>query len=151
MRSEILDRVTEELLIIQPLIFRSIRKRFVKTALSDINLDVAPLHMEIMFLLERDGKLSVSEIGEKLQIARPQLTHYLDKLVQLKMVERQDGTDDRRIIFILLTDRGKNILKKQTLHLKKAFIETLDSLTDNELVDISNSLSKLRDLFSKQQ
>ena len=149
MRSEFLDKVTEELLIIQPLIFRNIRKRFVKTALNDINLNVAPLHMEIMLLLERDGKLSVSEISEKLQIAKAQLTHYLDKVVQLKMVKRQEGTDDRRITYISLTNRGKNILQKQKVYIKNALMETLDSLTDAELVDISASLGKLRDLFSK--
>ena len=149
MRSDILDKVTEELLIIQPLIFRRIRKKFVKTALTDINPDVSPLHMEIMFLLERDGKLSVTEIGEKLQIARAQLTHYLDVLVRLRMVKRQEGSEDRRITFILLTEKGKTILKKQTTYIRNALMETLDSLSDDELVDISASLSKLQDILSK--
>ena len=48
MRSDTVDIVAEELLTIPPLIFRSIRRNIVKTILADINLDISPIHIEIM-------------------------------------------------------------------------------------------------------
>ena len=147
----ILDRVAEDLFSTLPLIGRSIRKKLLKTALTSFKEDIAPPHFEIMKLLEETGTLHVAEIGERLQIARPQMTHLIDKLVDLDIVERQTGTADRRTINITLTNKGKTILKEHDSHIKNATRETLSGLTDGELQDLSTSLRKLRDIFSKLQ
>jgi DNA-binding MarR family transcriptional regulator len=149
MRSDTVDTVAEELLTVPPLIFRGIRRRILRTILADINLDISPLHIEIMKLLEGAGTLNITEIGEKLQIARAQMTHLIDRLVDLAMVERQAGRDDRRMINVVLTDKGKTTLEERGGSIRKAFKETLACLTDEELQDISVSLRKLRDVFSK--
>lgn len=149
MRSNILDTVTEELFTIPPLIFRSIRRKILKALLANIEMDISVLHFEIMKLLEGTGTLNITEIGEKLQIARPQMTHLIDRLVDLQMVERQSGKDDRRVTNIVLTSKGKTTLEEQDSCIRNAFKETLSRLTDEEMRDISASLSKLRDVFSK--
>jgi len=149
MRSELLDLVTEELLTIPPLLFRSIRRKLLRTVLADIDLDITPLHIEIMKLLEGTERYNITEIGEKLQIARAQLTHLIDSLADLELVERQACKNDRRIINIALTGKGRSILEEQGGYLKNAFKETLAGLNKKELQDISASLSKLRDVFSK--
>ena len=149
MGSDPVDMVAEELLTILPLIFRSIRRNILKTVLADIDLDISPLHIEIMKLLEGAGRLNITEVGEKLQIARAQMTHLIDRLVDIEMVERQAGKDDRRMINVALTGKGRSTLEEQGSCIKNAFKETLAYLTDEELKDISASLSKLRDVFSK--
>jgi DNA-binding MarR family transcriptional regulator len=151
MKNSILDRVAEDLFSTMPLIGRSIRRKLLKTALTGFNEDITPPLFEIMKLLEETGTLHVAEIGERLQIARPQMTHLIDKLVDLDIVERQTGTADRRMINITLTKKGKTILKKHDSHIKNATRETLSCLTDEELQDLSASLRKLRDIFSKLQ
>jgi DNA-binding MarR family transcriptional regulator len=149
MRSDTVDIVAEELLTIPPLLFRSIRSKLLKMVLADIDLEISPLHIEIMKLLEGAGRLNITEIGEKLHIARAQMTHLIDRLVALGMVERQAGKNDRRMINIALTSKGKSTLDEQGSCIRNAFKETLAYLTDEELKDISASLSKLRDAFSK--
>jgi DNA-binding MarR family transcriptional regulator len=149
MKNSLLDSVTEDLFSTLPLIGRSIRRKLLKTALTSIKEDIEPPHFEIMKLLEEAGMLHVAEIGERLQIARPQMTHLIDKLVDLHIVERQTGTADRRMINITLTSKGKTILEEQDSHIKNATREMLSCLTDEELRDLSTSLRKLRDIFSK--
>ena len=149
MRSDTVDIVTEKLLTILPLIFRGIRKNVLKKAIADFDIDISPLHIEIMKLLEGAGTSGITEIGEKLQIAGPQMTHLIDRLVDLGMVERQAGKADRRVINIVLTSKGKTTLEERDGCIRSAFKETLSCLTDEELKDISTSLSKLRDIFSK--
>ena len=148
-KNSVLDSVVEDLFSTLPLIGRSIRRKLLKTALTSFNKDIAPPHFEIMKLLEEAGTLHVAEIGEKLQIARPQMTHLIDKLVDLDIVERQTGTVDRRTINIMLTNKGKTILEEHDSHIRNATRETLSCLTDEELRDLSASLRKLRDIFSK--
>jgi DNA-binding MarR family transcriptional regulator len=151
MRSDILDRITADLLSVPPLIFRGVRRKLLKIALVDINVDISPLHFEIMALLREAGTLHVAEIGERLQIARAQMTHLIDKLVDLSIVERQMYIADRRMTNIVLTGKGRAILEEHDNNIRKAIKETLSCLTNEELDDLSDSLGKLRDIFSKLQ
>jgi len=151
MQSKILDSVTDDLSSIPPLIFRGIRRKLLKTALAKSNVDITGLHFEIMKLLDEAGALHVAEIGERLHIARPQMTHLIDKLVELDIAERHTDTADRRTINIMLTDKGKATLEEHDRRIKNAIRETLSCLTNEDLADLSASLRKLRDIFSKLQ
>ncbi|UCB43132.1 MAG: MarR family transcriptional regulator, partial [Dehalococcoidales bacterium] len=122
-----------------------------RTAMAHIREDISPAHFEIMRTLEEAGTLHVTEIGERLQIPKPQMTHLIDKLVSLDMVERQADVRDRRIINIALTSKSKTLLKKHKKMIESAIKETLSSLTDKELAELSTSLRKLRDILSKLQ
>ena len=139
MQRDTLERVALDLLSIPPLIFRGIRKKVIKTALADIDVDITPLHFEIMTLLEEAGTLHVAEIGERLQIARAQMTHLIDKLVDLNIVERKMDIADRRIINITLTGRGRVFLKEHKNRLVRTTIETMCQLPDEELQDLANT------------
>jgi len=151
MKNNILDRVAEELFSIPPLIGRSIRRKLLKTALTSFNKDIVPPHFEIMKLLQEAGTLHIAEIAERLQIAGPQMTHLIDKLVDLDLVERQTGTADRRTINITLTSKGKTTLEEHNSWLRNAIRNTLSCLTGEELEDLSASLRKLQDIFLKLQ
>ena len=149
MKSNTLDKVVEDLFSIPPLIIRGIRRKLLKTAFANIDADISPLHFEIMKLLNEAGTLHVAEIGERLHIARPQMTHLIDKLVDLGITERQTDTTDRRMINIVLTHKGKTTIEEHDSSIRNAIRETLSSLRDEELEDLSASLRKLQGIFSK--
>jgi len=151
MKPEILDGITEDMFMIPPLIGRSVRRKLLRTAMAHIREDISPPHFEIMRTLDENGTLHVTEIGERLQIPKPQMTHLIDKLVSLDMVERQPEDRDRRIINIALTSKSKSLLRKHKRIMENAIKETLSSLTDKDLKELSTSLRKLRDILSKLQ
>jgi DNA-binding MarR family transcriptional regulator len=150
-REEILEKVAIDLLSIPPLIFREIRRKLIKTALADIHVDITPLHFEILRLLEKEGRLHVAEIGEKLHVAKAQMTHLIDKLADLNMIERKTDIADRRSVNITLTGQGRAFLEEHKDRLVHTAMETMSRLTDEELEDLANTLNKLRDLLSKLQ
>jgi DNA-binding MarR family transcriptional regulator len=149
MKKDILDSIAEDMFTTPPLIGRSVRRKLLRTAMSRIQEDISPPHFEIMRTLEEAGTLHVTEIGEKLQIPKPQMTHLIDKLVTLEMVERQPDARDRRIINIALTRRGKTLLKKNRRMIEDAIKKSLTTLTDEELEELSTSLRNLRQILSK--
>lgn len=151
MRDDILERAAVDLFSIPPLIFRAIQRKLIKTTLADINANITPHHFEIIRLLEEEGTLHVAEIGERLQIARAQMTQLIDKLVDLDLVERQTDRTDRRIINITLSSHGRIILEEHKKGIMIAIRETMSNLSDEELDDLSYSLRKLRDILSKLQ
>jgi DNA-binding MarR family transcriptional regulator len=151
MRSDILDRIAADLLSVPAFIFRGVRRKLLKAALDDIGVGISPLHFEIMTLLQEAGTLHACEIGERLRIARAQMTHLIDKLVSLGIVERQMDTADRRMTKIVLTGKGGAILEEHDSDIRNATKEILSCLTDEELEDLSDSLRKIRDILSKLQ
>jgi DNA-binding MarR family transcriptional regulator len=151
MRKDILERTADDLLSVPPLIFRGVRRKLLKAALDSVNVDISPLHFEIMRLVKEAGTLHIAEIGERLQVARAQMTHLIDKLVELEMVERQANSTDRRVTNIVLTDKGSTFLEEHGGNIWKATKEFVAGLTDEELADLSNSLEKLRDILSRLQ
>jgi DNA-binding MarR family transcriptional regulator len=151
MRRDLVNRTADDLLSVPPLIFRGVRRKLLKTALDSINVEVSPLHFEIMRLLKEHGTLCITEIGERLQLARAQMTHLIDKLVELEMVERQADSTDRRVTNIVLADKGRAFLEEHGGNIWKATKEFVSGLTDEELADLSASLERLRDILSRLQ
>ena len=151
MGSDISGRVAVDLLSIPSLVFRIVRRKFIMTTLADIEEDIRFPHFEIMTVLKYEGTLHVAEIGEKLQIAKAQMTHLIDKLVELDMVERNIDTTDRRTINVTLTDRGKTFLELHENNITNAVREYISCLEDEELEALSQSLRTLRDTLLKLQ
>ncbi len=149
MHDDVQRKVALDLLSVPPLVFRMVRRRLVSTTLADTNLDIKLLHFEIMRVLKGEGTLHPAKIGEKLLIAKAQMTHLIDKLVELDFVKRETGSDDRRTINITLTDKGREVLEEQDNLVINAMQENMSSLTDAELEDLSGSLRKLRDILFK--
>ena len=145
------DKFADELLVIPPLIFRSIRRKLTKILPNDVDIDITPLHFEIIALLFESGPLHSAEIGERLQIARAQVTRLLDKLADLGIVDRQIDTSDRRMINVLLTEQGKAFFEQSYRFMKQALGEMLSCLDDTELKDLSDSLRRIREILSKLQ
>jgi DNA-binding MarR family transcriptional regulator len=149
MDKEILDSVAFDLFSTLPLVHRSISRKMIKTVVTSFKEDIAPPHFQIMKLLEEAGTLHVAEIGERLQIARPQMTHLIDRLVELDIVERETNEEDRRMLNIRLRDKGKSIVKACDKQVINATREALSGLTDDELKQLSMSLNNIKEIFSK--
>jgi MarR family 2-MHQ and catechol resistance regulon transcriptional repressor len=145
------EKVAEDLLSMPPLIFRRIRSKLSKNPISEYAVNITTLHMEIMMLLEDEGVLHLAEIGEKLFIAKAHMTQLVNKLVELQLVERTLDSTDRRIINISLTDQGRRVLNEHKNKLLASILESISSLTPQDLKDLSISLNKLKDILSRLQ
>ena len=149
MGSDIPEKVAVDLLSIPPLVFRIIRSKLINVTLADIDIDVKLPHIEIMTLLKEEGTLHPAEMGHKLQIAKAQMTHLIDKLVDLGLVERSLCEADRRTINITLTDKGRSFLEKHDNIVFNAVGEYISDLEESDLETLSTSLRNLRDILLK--
>jgi MarR family 2-MHQ and catechol resistance regulon transcriptional repressor len=104
-----------------------------------------------MRVLKDEGTLHPAKIGERLFIAKAQMTHLIDKLVELGFVKREMDPNDRRTINITLTEEGSQVLDEQDEFIINAVRENMSSLTDKELESLCSSLRNLRDTLFKLQ
>jgi MarR family transcriptional regulator, organic hydroperoxide resistance regulator len=149
MDDSIIERVTEDLLSIPPVITRIVRNKFVRAALTDIGADITPHHFEIIRLLMEEGTMHVAEIGQRLKIARAQMTQLIEKLVELGIAERKPDANDRRMTNIAITQQGILLLEEHKHIVEEAIREMMAYLSDNELNELSVSLRKLWSILGK--
>jgi DNA-binding MarR family transcriptional regulator len=151
MRGEIQQRVALDLLSVPPQIFRMVRRKLAQPTFADNTADIKLLHFEIMRVLKDEGTLHPVKIGEKLLIAKAQMTHVIDRLVELGFVKREMCPDDRRTINLSLTAKGNKVLEEQDALVINAMNANMSTLSDEELESLSSSLLNLRDILSKLQ
>ena len=149
MKKDMLDIVIADLLMVRPLIRRGINRKMVRAAFAKVGEDITVPHFEIMMRLQDFGTQHIAELGEKLLIPKSQMTPLIDRLESLEIIERQPDEADRRQTNIVLTDKGKAILKEKDRTLRVNFRAKLSHLTDEELKELSVSLRRLREILSK--
>jgi len=149
MKDEILYKVALDLFSIPPLIFRGTRKKVVKAALADMEANISHLNFEIIKLLKEEGTLHVAEIGQRLHIAKAQMTKLIDRLVDLNIVIREADTCDRRTVNISLSDYGRQIMEENRQRIINDIREAIANLSDDDIESLSDSLRKLKEISSK--
>jgi DNA-binding MarR family transcriptional regulator len=89
----------------------------------------------------------MSNIGKEIYMPKPNVTALIDKLISQNLVERIPDSKDRRIINIKLTKKGLKTKKE----IENIFKEQVSFLTDKEINELSNSLTKARNIIAKIQ
>ncbi len=138
-----IDKIIENVIYLHPLLSKSLT-RSIK---SKTNLNPGSLY--VLGMLSKYEMLSMSEIGCKLSMPKPHVTAQVDKLIAENMVERLFDPNDRRIINIKLTEKGKKdfIAIKQEVSIDmRARIEKLDV---EKLKLLSESTQVVKDILSE--
>lgn len=113
--------------------------------------DINDQHFNILRILRGRHPECVcpGEIKEVLLNKRGDLTRLLDKLVNQGYVDRHINPENRRMVNLLITDKGLALLKE--LDEKNDIISMYHgSLTDEEANQLSNLLDKMRAKASKE-
>jgi len=106
------------------------------------------LHLAVMGELSQTS-LTMSELANTLMMTKPQLTHLVDPLVQLGIVERRPDTEDRRVINLALTESGRVLLGEMKQKVKENTKNRLAKLSPEELAQMSSALETLRNIVVK--
>lgn len=149
MKTEVLDNVVGDLLRLTPLVRRNIQRKLVRTAFARVEENITLPHLEIMMELKKRGTRHIAGIGEVLQIPKPQMTHLVNRLEDLKIVARQADTTDRRVVNISLTVKGRHMIEEMDGLVRNSIRNKLSCLTEEELGELSVCLRKLADILSK--
>ena len=138
----LIDNIIEDLSSMITIMHRSLLSEFASKGLSRN-------HVMVMKVLSKSGALPVSIIAKELFISRPQMTHLIDKLIILDMVERQPDQDDRRVINIALTGKGRAAIGECENLIKNRGKSRLSYLSAKELEELSVVLKRLVEIESR--
>jgi DNA-binding MarR family transcriptional regulator len=97
----------------------------------------------ILHILEENDGLTQKELAERLHIRQPSLTEHLQKLSQGKYVVCRQNKNDRRIINVFRTSKGKKAVQEDVAG-KENTAKTLFSVfSDEEQTTLIGLLERL--------
>lgn len=144
MNDVIIDRILENMVQIMPVLHR----KLLRMDLGGVTNNLTRLHLTIMGVLS-ENSMTMSELAKRLMLTKPQMTHLVDYLVGLEIIERHPDTKDRRVINLVLTEQGFTRLEDMHRKVKESIRDRLACLTRDELIEMANSLEKLRNIGAK--
>lgn len=108
-----------------------------------------PSHIKIIFYLFNNGSSSISDIASRLSISKPNMTPIIDKLIREDLVYRKEDPNDRRIVRIALTQKAHDVAIEHKRRLKELLLSKLITLSNEDLIVMSDSVSNLANIIVK--
>lgn len=103
------------------------------------------MHVKALDFIANSKSPSMSDIAEYLKITSPGATMVVDKLVENKELDRRADPDDRRVIRMDITTKGKATLEAGMKAIGKSLDLRLAVLNKQEQRELAGLLKKLVD------
>ncbi len=137
-RKAAIDRIIETAIYLQTESRRLAREQCAKYGITATQLNVIKL-------LQTAGDLSLSELGTRMSAKNSTVTGIVDRMVEAKLVAREQSTEDRRVWKIKLLPEGKAIARKIDVAPWELLTEAVSALPVAEVEQLVTTLLKITD------
>jgi DNA-binding MarR family transcriptional regulator len=106
---------------------------------------LTPSQYNVLRILRGEGApLPILEIAERTVTVVPGITGLIDRLEAAGFVSRERSTEDRRVVYVALTDKAAKLLAKIDRPLVEMHQRVMRHLTKTEINDLMRLLDKVR-------
>ncbi len=105
----------------------------------------------ILDALKDRPSMRMGELAKYLSVTMAAVTGIADKLVRARLASRGSSPDDRRIVNISITPKGRDIIKKHNQAKQKAFMEMFGHLSPGDRAKYLEILTKIHQHLKKDE
>ena len=116
---------------------RRITKELAKRA------DLTGPQLTVVKLLEAFGDLSLSELSDKIRAQNSTVTGIIDRMERESLVSRERSKEDRRVVYIKLTPKGRELAREIPVEPMEVFKSALETLSQQEMKDLLRIMTKV--------
>lgn len=146
MENKDIDEILDGIFTIFPLFRKKIQK-IGEDMLKDKGISKA--HIQLMKSLKSEGACTMTDLGKRLSVSKPNITALVDRLVELDAVKRVFIENDRRIIYIELTDQGKELLDAHIEAMKATLAKSMQNFSNHDLVLFKEAMDNMKMFINK--
>ena len=128
-------------------LFNEILKLEEEAIITDEFKDITNNDMHIIEAVGLSGENTMSVVAKKLGITAGSLTTSVNSLVNKKYVKRQRSDEDRRVVFLKLTEKGKRAYEHHREYHRQMTEAVISRLDENEVPVLIKTLTGLSDFF----
>ncbi|WP_416147232.1 MarR family winged helix-turn-helix transcriptional regulator [Salipaludibacillus sp. HK11] len=111
--------------------------------------DLHHTHFHILHIVADVESIRTTEIAKKLAIRKSNLTPLINKLMDKEFIRRVRDEQDRRVVYIKLTEQGNNFLEEKKEILEKEVKERLVELSEEDQQKLQEAILNLDSVLSK--
>lgn len=115
-------------------------KIFSECGLSDITVK----QIEYLKTIDEHGEVTFSRLARITNNSKPTITEMVNKFVKMECLYREKCSDDGRIFYIRLTEKGKVIARAEEKALLQMVEKMANSLNENEIETLIKILGKIK-------
>lgn len=97
----------------------------------------------VLTILGEEGAMPISRLAQQTGSANSTVSGIVDRLEKLKLVERVRSEEDRRVIYVALTDEYRAMQKEMEPSVSAYLSKLLQELPGKEMTNICAALDKL--------
>lgn len=112
-------------------------------------LSLSQMRCLAVFLCDNVVPLKMSDVAKKLNVTLPTVTQIVDKLVSIELLERVRDEEDRRLVMVSITEKGKVLIKMAQDRRRESFKWWLEKLNSEEQKELTNLLEKLMGILER--
>jgi DNA-binding MarR family transcriptional regulator len=135
------ESIVENLMSIYPLLSKNFA-RAIRTKTT-----FTPGVLFTLGALYHHKRLTMTGIGCHLSIPKPHATILVDKLIKDDLVVRLPDPNDRRVIYIELTEKGRNTLKSLKSIVSEELTNKLVLLTEEQMQILSTASEQVKEML----
>src|SRR3989304_10505667 len=112
---------------------------------SDLNLS----QLKAMSAFKEDKDYTMGELSRNIQVTMPSMTEMIDGLEELGIVERWRDSNDRRVVRVKLTEKGKKMRKEFMIKRREELENIFSKLSIEDWDELIDSLEKASQILQK--
>lgn len=116
-----------------------------------IGQGVSMAHMHVLWLLEDQGPLPMSRIAEAIDVSLSNATGLVDRMEERGLVERTRVKEDRRVVIVRPTDRGRAVMDELELFRRSHMERILRHLSPEQLERVGAALDDIRAAYAAER
>jgi DNA-binding MarR family transcriptional regulator len=107
------------------------------------NLDVPLAQLKSLFMITCKGSTNFRKLADDLGVTPGDVTGIIDRLVKQRLVSRGEDIQDRRVIVLQATDKGRALLTNLRESGANQMAQVLARMSSEELGSLSHGLAAL--------
>lgn len=132
-------------------LFRNINAIEEQAIKNGIYKDVTANDMHVIEAVGVGSPKNMTSVAKALMVTTGTLTISVNGLVKKGFVERTRSEEDRRVVLISLTQKGKQVYKQHQQFHREMVESVVEQLTEEEKVILEKTLSNLNRFFKEKK
>jgi DNA-binding MarR family transcriptional regulator len=108
-----------------------------------MSLDITITQLKSLIFIYSKGKASFKELAGALHVSPPVVTGIVDRLTSQEIIKRIAGTGDRRIQWLTITEKGKQLLNDIRQDNTGDMVKMLEVLNEEDIAALVQGFSAL--------
>jgi len=130
-------------------VFVQIFNKMVRGDKKFTDLPFSPSQMKALSAFHEDKQYTMGELSKNALVKMPSMTEMVDRLESDGIMKRIRNTEDRRVVNVYLTERGKKIHTKMVGRRREELSNLFGHLSGRDQDDLLAALRKVSNILKK--